>query len=129
MIFASSPLGQLGAQARAFIDRLHDLAGSGFSLPAPLQQDATWASRSLREFAKHSIAFAVRAGIAELLLAAAMPREAAEACAHRRETTPPARKPQGSAVGSGRRSRASRPTCPTARRRRALLLVPVLARA
>ena len=38
-------------------------------------------------------------------------------CAHRRETTPPARKPQGSAVGSGRRSRASHPTCPTARRR------------
>lgn len=48
-------------------------------------------------------------------------------CTHRPETTPPARKPQGSAVGSGRRSRASRPTCPTARRRRALLLVPVLA--
>ena len=88
VIFASSQLGQLGAQARAFIDRLHDFAGSGFSLPAPLQQDATWASRSLREFAKHSIAFAVRAGIAELL-AAAMPLEAAEACARRRATAPP----------------------------------------
>ena len=43
-------------------------------------------------------------------------------CAHRRETTPRARKRQASAGGSSRPRRATRPTCLTSRRRLALVL-------
>ena len=51
---------------------------------------------------------------------------ATRSCAHRRETTPHARKPQASAGGSSHPRRATRPTCLTSRRRLALVLVLTL---